>query len=83
MKDNLNIVDLRKFRIKEVKMKKLLNFLKRIFSKSVYDISDEDIEEFFKHLRLLGQKEYTLAYFYKWHRDYRDEKINQQNKGEI
>jgi hypothetical protein len=81
-------VDLRKFRIKEVKMKKLLNFLKRIFSlgyissKSVYDISDEDIEEFFKHLRLLGQKEYTLAYFYKWHRDYRDEKINQQNKGE-
>ena len=60
-------------------MKKLLNFFKRIFSldhltsKGVYDIKDEDIGEFFKHLRLIGEKDYTMAYFYKWHSDYRDE----------
>ena len=67
-------------------MKRLLNFLKRLFSlghicsRSVYDISDGDIEEFFKHLSFLGKKEYTLAYFYKWHREYRDEKSNQLTK---
>ena len=58
-------------------MKKLLDFLKKLFSLDyssdidVYDIKDEDIEAFFNHLRSSGKIEYTMAYFYKWHREYR------------
>ena len=50
-------------------MKRLLNFLKRLFSlghicsRSVYDISDGDIEEFFKHLSFLGKKRIYTSLF--------------------
>lgn len=56
--------------------KRLLSFLNKLFNldhsyKDVYDISDNDIEKFFYHLRSSGKTEYTMAYFYKWYREYR------------
>lgn len=67
--------------------KKCLNIIKNIFNLDVssdengnrlkaYDISDEDIKEFFKHLKLSKKEYYTMAHFYEWHRKYRDEKEN-------
>lgn len=60
-----------------MKFKRLLSFLNKLFSldrshKDIYYISDDDIKEFFKHLRMIGKREYTMAYFYKWHREYRE-----------
>ena len=64
-------------------LKKYLNIVKNIFSLDmpldengnrlkVYDISDEDIKEFFKHLKLSKKDYYTIDYFYKWHREHKD-----------
>ncbi len=64
-------------------LKKYLNIVKNIFSLDmpldengnrlkVYDIYDEDIKEFFKHLKLSKKDYYTIDYFYKWHREYKD-----------